>query len=156
MKGQLAEQIQIVDSLGINVSSTVVVYSNADATTDDVSQAIDELVNARGSAATPANPVDVTVKMVNPDFEQNANGWEAWVGAGGLQGKMYQVMEDLNKGIYRIRMGLYTKGLNTTSNSVDSAHVVYANQENFSEKEFRFLLLISILCRIFADKRGQE
>lgn len=154
-KSTLADEIQKADSMGIDVTNAVAVYNNADATADDVTAAINALIEARGNFASPENPIDMTAKIVNPTFDTNAQGWtttmadkrygvttanangtditggawETWVAAGGLQGKMYQVVEGLNKGVYRVDMGVYARELNTVSNSIDSVQTVYANNE---------------------------
>lgn len=154
-KVTLAEQIRMSDELGLNVDAAVETYNNPTATLEEVEQAIANLLADRSNLASPDNQVDMTAKIVNPTFETNVEGWtttmsdkrygtttanangtditgkawECWVGSGGLQGKMYQVVNGLKKGVYRVDMGLFVNFLNTHSNSIDSVQYAYANDE---------------------------
>lgn len=155
MKTQLAEQMKISDQMGLNVDAAVAVYNNPDATLQNVKDAIATLLAERSNLASPDNQVDMTAKIVNPNFETNAEGWnttmsdkrmgltsgnangtdiigkawECWVGSGGLQGKMFQVVKGLNKGVYRVDMGLFVNMVNPNNNAIDSVQYVYANAD---------------------------
>lgn len=123
---------------GVDVSEAQNVYENTSSTDEQLTAAIESVIEAMRVAvensADPDNPLDMASEgyLVNPTFDNNANGWLSTTGAqnqgvvntqsessGGvfignawenwhkeaMSGKMYQIIDKAPRGIYRFTIG---------------------------------------------------
>ena len=134
---QLKAKIEEAKARGVDVSAAQAVYDDANATTEQMKQAVNDLVTALAELdekeVTPDNPKDYTHFIVNPDFDQDLEGWHndsncptfeipTWTGmandvdviapylniwGGNALGKIHQVIEGLPNGIYQLSAGAY-------------------------------------------------
>lgn len=101
---KLKSLIDQVTTLGGDVTGEEAVYLNEDATMDELETAIGSANKAHAQAlidnAADKNNVDVTILLLNPDFEQDEDGWtvEAADGTGynGHQGNVRPGGSDAN------------------------------------------------------------
>jgi len=130
----LAAAIEKAKSLGVDTSAAEAVYNNLESTLEELTAAYDALVKAIAdyemSLATLDNPVDVTVKIVNPTFDKagDSTGWtdasgkanSGW-GAGGTTSSCaeryqmtfntWQEINDMPMGVYKVNVdGFYRAG----------------------------------------------
>lgn len=125
---RLAEEIEKAKADGLDVSEAEAVYANTSSTIEEIRNAINNLYLQRTANASVGNPVDLTGKIVNPNFDDGINGWISTTGAKSnktatnqqgdfippfyenwnpketpLKGKIYQKLAGLPEGVYQMK-----------------------------------------------------
>lgn len=118
-KQSLRTAIYTLQEVGGDASEYIALYNNADATVDEVNAAISainkKILEIRAAAATAENPVDLTVAITNPSYDNNNNtgwtgtnpGFQSYTDAEWFQvenGKTSQDLSDLPDGVYDLRL----------------------------------------------------
>ena len=126
---ELKKLIAQAESMGIDVAAAVAVYNNETATSDDLSgavAAVKEALDNLLSGATAENPLDATVKINNPNFDnQSTQGWagdapgfggndnqrKAWVAEHyNKTFNTHQSLSGLPAGVYALKANTFFRG----------------------------------------------
>ena len=137
---ELLALIQEAKVLGISTEAAQAVYDNLNATYDDLTNAIYDLQllfsEYYATHVTPQNPIDMTARIQNADFEESLDGWvneagvstfelgnwgdmidgtcftgtrymNIWNGQG-ISGRIYQQLSGLPNGVYVLTAAAYS------------------------------------------------